>query len=164
LISLLWNKISLWGLNLVTRFLNALSPDLQEVLQADSTCSTPDLSALMLFLSARCPLFSLRCCCLPVCSDPCYHLQNRTTGNHPLSLLWQPHSPLRFLALPLLFRFDLPMTSLLKPALSCHKLSRPSAAVNQIPSWPLAVALLTLSPTVKVPAGWFPRVHVLWRH
>jgi hypothetical protein len=67
-------------------------------------------------------------------------------------MLWQLHPPSLLLTLPLLFLFDLPMTSLLSPALSHHQLSRTSAAINQIPLGPLmGLALTTLSTTVKVP-------------
>jgi hypothetical protein len=43
---LLPNKVSLWGLNLVTQFHDALSPDLQDLLMADGTYFPPDLSTL----------------------------------------------------------------------------------------------------------------------
>jgi hypothetical protein len=46
-----------WGLNLVTQFLDALSPDLQEALQTNSMHSTPDLAALhSLCIAAVCQL------------------------------------------------------------------------------------------------------------
>jgi hypothetical protein len=43
---LLPNKVSLWGLNLVTQFHDALSAELQELLMTDSTYCAPDLSSL----------------------------------------------------------------------------------------------------------------------
>jgi hypothetical protein len=38
--------VSLWGLNLVTQFHDALSAELQELLMTDSTYCAPDLSTL----------------------------------------------------------------------------------------------------------------------
>jgi hypothetical protein len=57
---LLPNNVSLWGLNLVTQFLNALSLDLQEALQTDPLYSAPDLSTLTSRSSQLGALRSLR--------------------------------------------------------------------------------------------------------
>jgi hypothetical protein len=50
---LLPNKVSLWGLNLVTQFLDALSPDLQEALQTNSTYSGSLLTAAALLFPLK---------------------------------------------------------------------------------------------------------------
>jgi hypothetical protein len=57
---LLPNNVSLWGLNLVTQFLDALSLDLQEALQTDPLYSAPDLSTLTSRSSQLGALRSLR--------------------------------------------------------------------------------------------------------
>ncbi len=57
---LLPNNVSLWGLNLVTQFLDALSIDLQEALQTDPLYSAPDLSTLTSRSSQLGALRSLR--------------------------------------------------------------------------------------------------------
>ena len=57
---LLPNKVSLWGLNLVTQFFDALSSDLQEALQSDPLYSPPDLATLLTRSSQLAALRSLR--------------------------------------------------------------------------------------------------------
>jgi hypothetical protein len=57
---LLPSNVSLWGLNLVTQFLDALSFDLQEALQTDPLYSAPDLSTLTSRSSQLGALRSLR--------------------------------------------------------------------------------------------------------
>ncbi len=44
---LLPSKVSLWGLNLVTQFFDALTADLQDMLATDDSYSSPDLSTLV---------------------------------------------------------------------------------------------------------------------
>jgi hypothetical protein len=56
---LLPTNVTLWGMNLVTQFHDALSPDLQEVLLADSAYTTPDLSSLTSCLAQLATLRSL---------------------------------------------------------------------------------------------------------
>ena len=57
---LLPNRVSLWGLNLVTQFFDALSWDLQEAIQSDPAYSAPDLSTLVTRSSQLAALRSLR--------------------------------------------------------------------------------------------------------
>jgi hypothetical protein len=57
---LLPNTVSLWGLNLVTQFFDALSSDLQEALQVDPLYSTPDLASLTTRSAQLAALRSLR--------------------------------------------------------------------------------------------------------
>ena len=53
-------NVSLWGLNLVTQYHDALLPDLQELLLSDTTYSTPDLSSLTSHSTQLATLRSLR--------------------------------------------------------------------------------------------------------
>ena len=53
-------RVSLWGMNLVSQFHDALSPDLQDLLLADSTYLTPDLSSLTCRSTQLAALRSLR--------------------------------------------------------------------------------------------------------
>jgi hypothetical protein len=57
---LLPTQVSLWGLNLVTQYHDALSPDLQELINADTTYSVPDLSTLTTRAAQLSALRSLR--------------------------------------------------------------------------------------------------------
>jgi hypothetical protein len=57
---LLPNNVSLWGLNLVTQFFDALSLDLQEAIQIDPSYSPPDLSTLLTRASQLAALRLLR--------------------------------------------------------------------------------------------------------
>jgi hypothetical protein len=52
-------KVSLWGLNLMTQFFDALSPDLQDSLQTDPLYSSPNLSTLTSCSSKLDALWSL---------------------------------------------------------------------------------------------------------
>jgi hypothetical protein len=53
-------RVSLWGMNLVTQFHDALSPDLQELLLADPSYSAPNLSTLTSCSTQLAALSSLR--------------------------------------------------------------------------------------------------------
>jgi hypothetical protein len=72
---LLPNKVSLWGLKLVTQFIDALSPGLQEVLQTNPACSPPNLSTLTCGLSQLPALCAL--CIAAVCQFSLIRAQER---------------------------------------------------------------------------------------
>jgi hypothetical protein len=66
---LLPSNVLLWGLNLVTQFFDALTPDSQDMLTTDTSCQSPDLSSLT---SRSAQLHALRILCVAAVHH--YHL------------------------------------------------------------------------------------------
>jgi hypothetical protein len=104
---LLPNKVSLWGLNLVTQFHDTLLPELQGLLMSDSTYSAPGLLTLTSRSSQLTALHSL--CITAVCHFTLHQAQEKLVTHNVACKLKHLPLPLALAArwsLPLLLGLD----------------------------------------------------------